>query len=757
MIKSMREYLTFKGIFEAVIAEPYKWAASGDYAKYPLYRLDGSPFITPRTEQCYRLSLWNKDRAAQLKAQGQREPQRFLFEPRTPKDADPTEYHPALYTPPGLWKAVADRGGRIGITSGESDMFTLIANGITNVTTLFGENNIPELLPVWLFEDGKALTVNYYPDLDRPGLIAAINMWHTFAKHGMKPGQSFNIFLIPDSVAGAAIKDINDIWRAVKQDKAAFAQQLAKFRRVIPADIVKHLIPKTPDAEARNDFQNLLKNWRNKGALDIMRRDSSFDAALSEITAQGYEIAAPQAPLDMPAHADGTTPTRLWEAIEFALGGMGLGNIEYQSNGWSKNIRCPFKAHEHDSSAPAFALNPATGSWKCPKCGTTGGWKVLAEQIGLRIEDFIRPAADQGGLVPQYPNSATTKTLPNGNPPPPPAKYTIIKGDQLAATSIKQAKEYAADPKDIRGIKVFDGGEFDYVLKGLHKHDLMVIIARTGAGKSTLSLQMALQAAQVGKVGIISPENDPESLYDRALCHLYGVNWQEIYAGRYPDMVSLETMYNDIVKDRKIEIVDEAMPTIEGLVTYVNDSLSSADPLIALCVDSIQNIHSVKAKDIYSRYDNVMTGLQLISRKIPVIATSQANRGPSDRRNKWPVPSDCFGGSVIEFTLKRGLSVWRPYYDYQTGELDDAQMGKVKENLIASGIVDQVTEDTTIIRVVKDRFFPNLGVTRAFNFIRNGAYAIRQLPTAAEALSRARSGPSLSIYELPETAGTPDF
>src|SRR5690606_19681385 len=110
------------------------------------------------------------------------------------------------------------------ITSGEPDTWTLLATGITNTISFFGEQNIPADLPERLIQLGVT-TVNYYPDLDKTGASVAKKL----KKMLLGSGIHLDIHQLPQQVDNKPIKDLNDLFCAVKCQVDTFRQHLASL------------------------------------------------------------------------------------------------------------------------------------------------------------------------------------------------------------------------------------------------------------------------------------------------------------------------------------------------------------------------------------------------------------------------------------------------------------------------------------------------------------------------------------------------
>ncbi|MCE2404494.1 MAG: replicative DNA helicase [Dehalococcoidia bacterium] len=193
----------------------------------------------------------------------------------------------------------------------------------------------------------------------------------------------------------------------------------------------------------------------------------------------------------------------------------------------------------------------------------------------------------------------------------------------------------------------------DELLGGLHPSDMVVLAARPSLGKSTLAMNMALNAARNGaSVGVFSLEMSREQLALRLLAGEAAVDSQRLRLGLYTE-----------AEERRII---GAIGGLSELPIYIDDTplqwivemRSKAHHLHAergvdfLVVDYIQIIQKPN-----SRGDNRVQEMSEITRSIkglardlnvPVLAVSQMNRAVEGRTSHRPQLSDLRESGSIE-------------------------------------------------------------------------------------------------------------
>ena len=211
-----------------------------------------------------------------------------------------------------------------------------------------------------------------------------------------------------------------------------------------------------------------------------------------------------------------------------------------------------------------------------------------------------------------------------------------------------------SEPLGRAGAPIMTGFDsLDELLGGLHRSDMIVLAARPSLGKSTLALNVCLNAARTGSsVGIFSLEMSREQLAIRLLSGEARVDSQRLRLGLYTE-----------AEERRII---DSIGSLSELPIYIDDTplqwivemRSKAHHLYAehgldfLVVDYMQIIQKPN-----SRGDNRVQEMSEITRTIkgiardlnvPVLAVSQMNRAVEGRTSHRPQLSDLRESGSIE-------------------------------------------------------------------------------------------------------------
>ena len=160
----------------------------------------------------------------------------------------------------------------------------------------------------------------------------------------------------------------------------------------------------------------------------------------------------------------------------------------------------------------------------------------------------------------------------------------------------------------------------------MNKGDFIVVGARPSAGKTALTLQIALHMAKYHKVGYFSLETSPEKLYDRAVSNFARVSFNSIKNGLSGE---------DADKDwQKIATAAGAFSKLNLFIVpasgYTVPKIESKAVEMGCDVIFVDYLSLVKArgKDRFEQVTNVSMGLHNLAqqRKIMVVALSQLSR-----------------------------------------------------------------------------------------------------------------------------------
>lgn len=222
----------------------------------------------------------------------------------------------------------------------------------------------------------------------------------------------------------------------------------------------------------------------------------------------------------------------------------------------------------------------------------------------------------------------------------------------------------------------------DNVTSGFQPGNLIIIAARPSMGKTTVSLQMAVNACLEGKtVLFLSMEMSEKEIVDCIISMLTGLDRMDIRNGNMGEM-EWELINNAYSKIEEMNLIidDQSSLSIQEIKAKCY-SHKRHDDIDLVIVDYLQLAKDKTAKQRIDEIGNISMGLKAIAKDldIPVIALSQLNRSVESRPNnfegKIPQLSDLRESGQIEQDADLIFFIYRPEYynimqdsDYESTE-----------------------------------------------------------------------------------------
>lgn len=213
------------------------------------------------------------------------------------------------------------------------------------------------------------------------------------------------------------------------------------------------------------------------------------------------------------------------------------------------------------------------------------------------------------------------------------------------------------NPADVLGLHT-DFTDFDKMTSGLQGGQLMILAARPGMGKTSLALNMAVNAAlsphqDVG-IAIFSLEMSNESLAMRMLSSEARVDSSALQKGTFGqrDVDALIRSMNKL-REASVHVDDTPALTALGLRGKVR-RLKARGKLDLVVVDYLQLMHGPSGKGGRESREreiaDISRNLKTLAMEfdIPVLCLSQLNREVEKRVNKRPQLSDLRESGSIE-------------------------------------------------------------------------------------------------------------
>lgn len=231
-------------------------------------------------------------------------------------------------------------------------------------------------------------------------------------------------------------------------------------------------------------------------------------------------------------------------------------------------------------------------------------------------------------------------------------KPSFYDSKELAVKALEIIEQLHARKELITGIPTgFE--KLDYLTSGLQAADLVIVAARPGLGKTSISLNIAAHAAMEHDkaIGIFSLEMTKEQLMLRMLSNKSKVNYSSIRSGYIKDDDLEKLVYAaDELGQAKIYIDDT--PAISVLEIRAKARRQQRDKgLDMIIVDYLQLMRGSRRSESREREIAEISGsLKALAKElsIPVIAISQLSRQTESRSDRRPQLADLRESGAIE-------------------------------------------------------------------------------------------------------------
>jgi replicative DNA helicase len=234
----------------------------------------------------------------------------------------------------------------------------------------------------------------------------------------------------------------------------------------------------------------------------------------------------------------------------------------------------------------------------------------------------------------------------------------------------------------------------DQFTTGFQPGELIIIAARPSMGKTSLCLNIALNAARAGKhVALFSLEMSNDQLVQRFLSMEAHIDAQSLRTGNIKDKEWGEiTRAMGVLAEVPIFVDDSAALTVSE-VRSRSRRLAATTGLDLIMVDYLQLLRSTNTR-VTNRVeiiDEICRGLKALAKelKVPVIALAQLNRSPESRNDKRPMLSDLRESGGIEQEADVVAFIYRDeYYNPPTPENENiAEINIAKQRNGPTGLV----------------------------------------------------------------------
>lgn len=255
--------------------------------------------------------------------------------------------------------------------------------------------------------------------------------------------------------------------------------------------------------------------------------------------------------------------------------------------------------------------------------------------------------------------------------------------------------------------------DLDDITLGLNKSELIIIAARPGMGKTSIALNIALNAAmtQHKKVAIFSLEMSREQLVTRLLSRAALVPSQNLFTGRLTDAQwrEVSAAANEL-SNSDILIDDNSTLTVADM----NAQCRTVKGLDLVIIDYLQLMSSAGGGKSWSNesrtqaVSDISRMMKVMAKQlgVPVICLSQLNRAAEARQDKRPLLSDLRESGSIEQDADVVIGLYREGYNNRECEnpnLAEAIVLKNRKGRTGTVNLTWVPEYTSFYSVEKYR------------------------------------------------------
>jgi replicative DNA helicase len=235
--------------------------------------------------------------------------------------------------------------------------------------------------------------------------------------------------------------------------------------------------------------------------------------------------------------------------------------------------------------------------------------------------------------------------------------------------------------------------DLDQLTGGFQKSDLIILAARPGAGKTSMSLGLAYNAAMAGKtVAIFNLEMPAEQLVQRLLAMETGIDSHRLRLGH--------------INDDEWERISYAFGKLSEAQIYIDDTpgigimelrskarrLQAERGLDFVQVDYLQLMQGTRRSDNrVQEVSEISRGLKGLARElnVPVLAMAQLSRSVESRSSHVPMLSDLRESGSIEQDADMVVFIYREeMYDPETEKKGIAELHIAKHRNGPVGVVN---------------------------------------------------------------------
>ena len=261
--------------------------------------------------------------------------------------------------------------------------------------------------------------------------------------------------------------------------------------------------------------------------------------------------------------------------------------------------------------------------------------------------------------------------------------------------NLKELRLLSDNPDALAGTPT-NFGKLDDVIVGMGKGDLIIIGGRPGIGKTSLSMNIAVNVAKSTKknVAVFSLEMSSEQLVGRMLSCESLVDYTDMRKGKLTEDDWRKIAEAASVLSNTNILID---PSTASTPTSIRAKLRRLDNVGLVVIDYLQLMQpDVVSDNRVQDIAKITRSLKLMAKEfeIPVILCSQLSRNTDSRKEKQPMLSDLRDSGAIEQDADMVFLLYRKDY-YENTSAEEKQNQPENEFIMAECNVAKNRHGTT--------------------------------------------------------------
>lgn len=206
--------------------------------------------------------------------------------------------------------------------------------------------------------------------------------------------------------------------------------------------------------------------------------------------------------------------------------------------------------------------------------------------------------------------------------------------------------------------------DFDAIIQGFQKSDLIIIAGRPSMGKTAFSLNLGKNIVEKYKIPLIifTLEMSRQQIIYRFISSDSNINNNRIKSGKMT-LQEIKMLTNTMEKISKMPIFIDDSPNLSLLEirAKIQKIFNSTNQTGLVIIDYLQLMKlNLKLENRVQEISYITRNLKLLAKEfnIPILLLSQLSRNVESRVNKRPMLSDLRDSGCISFQKKKNLKSW---------------------------------------------------------------------------------------------------